>query len=345
SFAAALINMAVRGYLKIAEDHHTYTLTRTGKSAADCGLSGSEIALGDALFFSATDSIELKQVNHTRVQSAITSLQRSLKAECEVHYFITNAGYFWAGLGILFLTGLAAALLCDQAGSAALGLAIMAILAAGTSYLIHAMWDRWRTVFLGPGSRIGNFLVALILTVLGIGALAVLLVGIFAAGQASSLLAAGALVADGALAYVFYHLLKAPTALGAQTLDKIDGFKMFLETAEKDRLEMLNPPQVTPEVFEKFLPYAIALDCENQWSRKFEREAAAAGRDPNQGYTPYWYTGSNFSSLGAAGFASSIGSSLGSAAASASTAPGSSSGSGGGGFSGGGGGGGGGGGW
>ncbi len=111
---------------------------------------------------------------------------------------------------------------------------------------------------------------------------------------------------------------------------------------------MLNPPQVTPEVFEKFLPYAIALDCENQWSKKFEAEAAAAGMTPNQSggyYTPLWYTGSNFGSLGTAGFASSLGASLGGAAASASTAPGSSSGSGGGGFSGGGGGGGGGGGW
>jgi hypothetical protein len=345
SFAAALINMAVRGYLKIGEDHHTYTLTRTGKSPADCGLSGSEIALGDALFTSATDSIELKQANHTRVQGAISSLQRSLKAECEVHYFITNSGYFWAGLGILLLTGIAAALLSDQAGGVGFGFAFLALLSAGASYLLHATWDRWRSVFRGPGSRIGNFVIALILTALSGGALAVLLLGIFIAGEMSSPLATATLVADGMLAYLFYHLLKAPTALGAQTLDQIDGFKMFLETAEKDRLEMLNPPQVTPEVFEKFLPYAIALDCENQWSRKFEREAAAAGLDPNQGYTPYWYTGSNFSSLGAAGFASSIGSSLGSAAASASVAPGSSSGSGGGGFSGGGGGGGGGGGW
>ena len=31
---------------------------------------------------------------------------------------------------------------------------------------------------------------------------------------------------------------------------------IFLDTAEKDRLEKLNPPSVTPEVFEKFLPYA-----------------------------------------------------------------------------------------
>jgi uncharacterized membrane protein YgcG len=347
AFAAALINMAVKGYQKIAESHGTYTLTRTGKTPAECGLSGSEIAIGDCLFHGPTDSIDLKQSNYADIQKAITALKNSLKTECEKHYFVTNSGYFWGGLGILFLTGIAAALLSDQTESAAVGLAFMALLAAGTAYLLHAASDHWVSVFRGPGSRAGNFFVALILTLLGIGALLIIVLGIFMAGQSSSVLTVTALVADGILAYVFYHLLKAPTALGAQTLDQIDGFKMFLETAEKDRLEMLHPPQVTPAVFEKFLPYAIALDCENQWSKKFEAEATVAGADPNQGYgyTPYWYAGSNFANIGTAGFVSSLGSSIGSAAASAAVAPGSSSGSGGGGFSGGGGGGGGGGGW
>jgi uncharacterized membrane protein len=131
-------------------------------------------------------------------------------------------------------------------------------------------------------------------------------------------------------------------------LAQIEGFRMFLNTAEKDRLEILNPPQVTPEVFEKFLPYAIALDCENQWSKKFEAEAAAAGMTPNQGggyYTPLWYSGGGYGNF-SSGVAAGLGASLAASAASAATSPSSSSsGFGGGGFSGGGGGGGGGGGW
>jgi uncharacterized membrane protein len=159
-----------------------------------------------------------------------------------------------------------------------------------------------------------------------------------------------ALTTGGVAAYIFYFLLKAPTLLGAKIRDQIDGFKMFLNTAEKDRLEMLNPPQVTPEVFEKFLPYAIALDCENQWSKKFEAEAAAAAAagDTRYGYSTYspiWYSGGNVGSFNSGAFAAGLGASLAASAASAATAPGSSSGSGGGGFSGGGGGGGGGGGW
>jgi len=344
SFAAALINMAVKGFLTIAQDGSTFTLTRTGKSEVQCGLSGSEIAISDALFSSPTDAIELKQTNHTKVQRAISGLKTKLKNECEKNYFVTNGGYFLGGLAMLGLTGGAAAFLSEDAGIAGAILIWLSAWSIGTSFLLHRAYNNWVDVFTGP-SPIGSFFGALFTTVFALPFTAGLFFGIFILGRALPLMASLPLALGGVLAYVFYHLLKAPTALGAHTLDQIEGFKLFLETAEKDRLEILNPPNVTPQMFESFLPYAIALDCENQWSKKFETQAAAAGIDSGQGYAPIWYSGNSFSRLGAAGFASALGSSLGSAAASAATAPGSSSGSGGGGFSGGGGGGGGGGGW
>ncbi|MEJ0028203.1 MAG: DUF2207 domain-containing protein [Rhizomicrobium sp.] len=347
AFAAALINMAVKGFLTISEDGGTYTLTRTGKTVGDCGLSPNEIAMADALFDSPTDSIELKQTNHTVIQRAITALKNGLKNECERHYFVTNAGWFAGGLAILGLTGLASALLAEEPGTAIPLMLFVSVWSVAAAFLLHQAWQGWVSVFAGPGSRVANFAGAVVTSIFAIPFAGGLVFAFYMFGLSVSSASLAALVAGGVLAYVFYYLLKAPTAAGAAILDQIDGFKLFLVTAEKDRLEMLHPPNVTPEVFEKFLPYAIALDCENQWSRKFEAEAAAAGMgaDNNYGYVPVWYTGSNFGNLGTAGFASSIGSSIGSAAASASTAPGSSSGSGGGGFSGGGGGGGGGGGW
>jgi uncharacterized membrane protein len=143
---------------------------------------------------------------------------------------------------------------------------------------------------------------------------------------------------------LFYHLLKAPTLKGRRIMDKIEGFRMYLSVAEKDRLNVLNPPAKTPQLFEMYLPYALALDVEQRWSEQFAEvlsQAAASGRE----YRPSWYHGSGWSSFHAGGFAAGLGSSLSGAISSSSTPPGSSSGSGGGGFSGGGGGGGGGGGW
>ncbi len=236
------------------------------------------------------------------------------------------------------MSAVAAALLCDNAGAAAGILLWLSGWSVGTAFLVHRAWDAWGDALSGPGSRILNTFSALFATAFALPFTAGLIVGAFMLTQTIALLATLALIAGGIASYVFYHLLKAPTLAGSKIFDEIDGFRLFLVTAEKARLEALNPPQVTPEVFERFLPYAIALDCENEWSRKFEAEAAAAGVERGSaygGYVPIWYSGSSFDRLGAAGFSSALGASMASAAASAATAPGSSSGSGGGGFSGG----------
>jgi len=131
--------------------------------------------------------------------------------------------------------------------------------------------------------------------------------------------------------------------MGRRVMDRIEGFKLYLSVAEQARLEALHPPDQTPELFEKYLPYAIALDVENEWGDQFAGLLARAGQGGE--YRPRWYSGHSFHSHDIGGFGSSLGSSFSSAISSSSSAPGSSSGGGGGGSSGGGGGGGGGGGW
>jgi hypothetical protein len=345
AFAAALIAMAVKGYLKITESHGVYTLTRTGVSQAASGLASTEGAIANVLFNIANE-ITLKNTNHTIVARAITALRDALRKEDEGVYFVTNRGWFLGGVAILVLSGAAAALLSEDAAPSAFILIWLAVWTAGTSHLLLNAYQAWRGVIAGPGSRVLNFFGAAVLTLFAAPFVAGLVFGIYFLGLSFPIAPLIAILAQGVLAAVFYRLLKAPTLAGAKIRDSIDGFKMFLDVAEKDRLEVLHPPQVTPEVFEKFLPYAIALDAENAWSRKFEMQAAAAGAGANQGgYVPVWYSGPSFNRLGTTAFASSLGSAMAGATAAAATAPGSSSGSSGGGSSGGGGGGGGGGGW
>ena len=144
----------------------------------------------------------------------------------------------------------------------------------------------------------------------------------------------------------FFQLLKQPTPAGRRVMDQIEGFRMYLATAEQDSLSSARPPEKTPELFERFLPFALALGVEARWAEQFQDVLARASAAGEQGYRPGWYSGGSFvGGFGAAALAGSIGGAFSSALSSASTAPGSSSGSGGGGSSGGGGGGGGGGGW
>jgi hypothetical protein len=337
AFSASLVDMAVRGYLKIAQTgDDSYTLTRTGKSAEETGLPHGEAAIADRLF-AGQDSIELKQKNHAMVQGSMKALESSLDAEYEKNYFVTNVQWFAGGAVLLALgavwTGSRGEIKSDGI-FIALALALFGV---GCGYALTVTWKALRG---GSKSQLWTIFGPVVAGGYGWYKLHDQLHQI-------TLPAGGIVVLAGIATWIFHQLMKAPTVAGAKVLDQIEGLRMFLVTAEKHRLEVLNPPQVTPEVFERFLPYAIALDCANQWSRKFQAEATAAGSVPDSGgmaYVPIWYSGSSFEHLGAAGFADALGSSMASAASSASQAPGSSSGFSGG-FSGGGGGGGGGGGW
>jgi uncharacterized membrane protein len=142
---------------------------------------------------------------------------------------------------------------------------------------------------------------------------------------------------------VFGVILRAYTVAGRKLADEIQGFKLFLSVTEKDRLAFHNPPERTPELFEKMLPYALVLGVEHEWAEQFAQVFARLEVVDGVGYSPAWYYGS-LGHFTPTAFASEVGDSFSGVVSSASTPPGSSSG-GSGGFSGGGGGGGGGGGW
>lgn len=141
---------------------------------------------------------------------------------------------------------------------------------------------------------------------------------------------------------LFQYLIKQPTPEKLETLSLIGGFKMYLGTAEEKTLQFHNPPKMTPEVFEKMLPYAMVLGVDKIWGEKFQNMLKNSALGAEQ-YQSNWYVGRSVMNMN---FANTLNASLSQSIASSSVQPSSSgSGSGGGGFSGGGGGGGGGGGW
>jgi len=144
-------------------------------------------------------------------------------------------------------------------------------------------------------------------------------------------------------ATILSSLMSRRSHAGVEMLEKIDGLKLFMDTAEKDRLKMMQSidrpyaePSKTVYLFEELLPFAIALGVEKSWAKQFEN----IYKQP-----PEWY-GGNISNFNAMTFTSSVASGLSSINTNfTKSTSSSSSGSGGGGFAGGGGGGGGGGGW
>jgi len=70
----------------------------------------------------------------------------------------------------------------------------------------------------------------------------------------------------GAIVLGFGLFLPGRTSAGAQTLAKVLGFREFLSRVEKDHIARL---EKTPELFERYLPYAMALGVENRWTQMF----------------------------------------------------------------------------
>lgn len=60
------------------------------------------------------------------------------------------------------------------------------------------------------------------------------------------------------------------TKKGILIKEHILGFKMYLETAEKDRINFHNMPSKNPKHFDRLLPYAMVLGVENAWAAQFK---------------------------------------------------------------------------
>jgi hypothetical protein len=339
AMTAAVVNMAVKRYLKIVEDQeNTFTLVRVSNDTS--ALSPREQKIANSLFGSS-DRIVLKNKNHAKIGKAVTALKTGLKVDFEKTYFVKNWRYFIPGVIITLLVLGALALSASEMPAVGFIGLWLTIWTMGCAALLFGIKNAWKTALRGPLRAKGS---AVMITLFGLPFFLGEAIGIGLFVSQTSIGAVTVLVAMALLNILFYHLLKAPTLLGRRIMDRLEGFRMYLSKAEAHRLRVLHPPEKTPELFEKYLPYALALDVEHAWSEQFSDVLAAAGED-GRAYSPAWYSGSSFRNLGSSGFASSLGSAFSGAIASSSTAPGSSSGSGGGGSSGGGGGGGGGSGW
>jgi uncharacterized membrane protein YgcG len=270
---AAIVNLAVKGYLEIKKKGGTHSVKKLDSGTLRPSLAAGEKELYVALF-KEDDVVTLKQFNHKLLGNARSEHKKSLEADYNQKYFRTNG---------------------------ALNIPAIVIVLASTGLALKAGN--------GPTFMVIASIILMFLTMI-----------------------------------FFAIIMKRPTMRGRKLLDEMLGFKDYLEIAEKEELNLRNPPAKTPALFETYLPFALALGVDQQWSERFASLLASI-REPGGGsYSPGWYDGKwNSSNLSKA--TDGLSSGLNSAVSSSVTAPGSSSGGGGGGSSGGGGGGGGGGGW
>ena len=76
-------------------------------------------------------------------------------------------------------------------------------------------------------------------------------------------------------------VMPARSAAGVRALGKVLGFKDFLARVEKGRIDKLDD---SPQLFEKYLPYAMAFGVDSRWAEAFANIAVLP---------PQWYRGKN----------------------------------------------------
>ncbi len=87
--------------------------------------------------------------------------------------------------------------------------------------------------------------------------------------------------------YFILHLIIFNPKLskeGEEMRNQIEGFKMYLATAERYRMKNL-----TPETFEKYLPFAMIFGVEKQWAKAFESLNMSS---------PTWYSAGVYGGVG-----------------------------------------------
>lgn len=342
-FTAAILGLAAKGYLTIDHTGKNYRLLRKrGYGTVETKLSADERVLAEKLF-SDGDKLELTEHN-ARLQSVQKTLKSALDDAMEKHYFFTNGRYLWPGIILTALTVVTMVLL---AGGAAQGIFMSIWLtgwSAGVTVLIIGVVRAWKSALSGAAAFGG----AIFITLFSLPFIGGECMGFYFFKSTVGYVPIVIILVGVLSGLLFHYLLKAPTLSGRALMDRIEGFRMFLKAVDGDRINRMSPVAKTPELFERYLPYALALGVEHAWAQQFSQVLAAAAGASSQGshaYAPSWYSGTGFSSFSPEGFTSSFSSSFSGAVSSASAPASSSSGSGGGGSSGGGGGGGGGGGW
>ncbi|MGE0232449.1 MAG: DUF2207 domain-containing protein [Flavobacteriaceae bacterium] len=336
----ALLSLGVKKHIRIEEDAKgVITFHRLRGSTEP--LSNGEAILIERLF-GGGDKVTMNKAAGVRLISAHAALERTIKREYGDRFFRSNITWFVVGAiaaAVVTVLSLILQQPPDEGGVAIIAPVIFSALGWFGAFKGGAMltasfpigFQRLKGAALMAG--------AMVLLLIGLGLSQVSGLAVYGTGGVIIFAGVGGIIA-------FRYLLRAPTPLGAKIFSRIEGFMLYLTTAETDRLNLRDAPEMSEELFERYLPYAVALGVEKPWSDAFSAYLARfAPGEAAHTYQPAWYTGRNWSSASIGRVTGSAMAAMSSSIAAAMPAPKSSSGSGGGGFSGGGGGGGGGGGW
>ena len=268
TLAATIAQLAARGCLAIEPQNQKYKLTRLSGIDAKTlqpPLAPEEADLLAALFADGP-TLLLDSGNGNELNRYLLHISQNVQKGLNNLYFTRNARWLALGAFVSFLTAMGMALTVQGRNG-------------DRMTLLFLTWWFFFCFFLLGLIAVMALLPALGRVVRGLGggkevAVGSLVIMAFGGGGAAVLwqLKSGASLAYALsiAALVFINIaafpaLKRLTPRGRQTLDEIEGFRIFLERVEQDRMRRMSAADQLAGSSMEFLPYAIALEVREPW--------------------------------------------------------------------------------
>ncbi|KKC41308.1 hypothetical protein WH87_01320, partial [Devosia epidermidihirudinis] len=280
AFTATLFDLGVKGLVKIDNPKSGLSVEVTGKQP-DEPLPVGEQTLFD--YIQTKGTLNVDKSTGVELAAQHQAFNEAISRENRKVWFNHNFGYAAFGFFLAFMV-LGVMVLFDALEPIWLfGAVVVGIILGIFSTIVTNMWK---------GRGFQRFFLILWVGVVGFNFFGSGLEMLTHLSINTAAISAGSIVL---ITVIFAALMRAPTIQGRKVMDQIDGFKMYLETAEKNRLNIVGEPPMTVTRFERILPYAIALGVEKPWSDHFDGELSRNAVSDARGvstYQPYWYSGS-----------------------------------------------------
>lgn len=337
---ANLVDLAVKKRLAILEDvsggfilgrlnpHETLPGARPGTDdRAAPAIAADEKLLLNKLVGEG-DTIRLEPAHRVRVGGAVEALHQHLRTKLEMFYFLTNSRYLIPGLLISFATVARSGYLMQGVQIPLLLFLTAWVLLASMACLVLVTLAvaAWRNAVSNPHHAPTARKQAAILSAICL---------LFIIGELAGLGWIAWVASTGVLIFLillvasncaFHLLLKLSNRADRGLMDQIEGLRQFMTTTELTRRDVRTPFKSAPILFERLLPYAMALNLEKVWCEKFAAALTQTTLGKPADYSPAWYSGPAWDRIFPADFANSLGNSFSRAISSSSGSLGANSG-------------------
>jgi hypothetical protein len=269
TFWAGVLGLVAKGLATLHSEDGAALIRATPSANRQQKLPSEEEILLEQLVRGHTRSDFPVNMLNPKTTVAVRDMAESLRRDAVGRWFKENRPFVIGGIV------LSAAALCLVAsprnkeywGVLILGLAVMA---PGAFYLFFVSLRVWDVICAARQHCDWTVLrrEALLITML-LPCLSAIIVGGVTVGGTFGWQAVAALLFLAVLNAFFYLRIKVPTQEGKQVLTEIEGFRLFLRSVDRFPMQRTDEPADHAGVYEKYLPYAVALEVEQAWGDRF----------------------------------------------------------------------------